>query len=91
MRGGQKRPIHKAGDDLRSAQADDFYRDVARDACIVAGKGGRIHVFSHGGKHITSLNLSGDELARRLQRRRYQPMARQDIDALKRAVASSDD
>lgn len=89
-RGGQRRPIHKAGDDLAVAQSGDFYRDVVKDACIVVGKAGRIHVFSRQGRHVTSLNLKGDELARRVQRRRYQAMSAEEIQALRRAVADGE-
>jgi hypothetical protein len=73
-RGNQQRPVHAARDDLTQAADTDFYRDRFRGSVVVTGKSGRAHVFNDEGKHITSFMLQGNELDRRLQRRRYQPL-----------------
>lgn len=73
-RGNQQRPIHAAREDLLQATPADFFQDRFRNSFIVLGKAGRAHAFNEEGQHITSFILAGDELERRLQRRRYQPL-----------------
>ena len=72
QRGNQQRPVHRAREDLAQATDLDIYRDRFRGSVVVTGKAGRAHVFSDEGKHVTSFVLNGDELSRRLQRKRYQ-------------------
>lgn len=74
VRGRQNRPVHKAREELTLAASANFYRDAARNSVVVMGKGGRLHVFSEQGKHITSLILGGDELEKRQRRNRYQQL-----------------
>lgn len=71
VRARQKRPVHKAYDDLTAAGSDSLYRDQLRSSIIVSGKGGRVHVFSEQGKLVTSLLLSNEELEKRRRRGRY--------------------
>ncbi len=70
-RSQDKRPVHKAAQDVVDAQPHDFYRDTVRESNVVVGKNGRCHVFSDRGKHITSLLLTGDKLERRKRTNRY--------------------
>lgn len=86
-RASEKRPIHKAMEDLRGATDDDFRHDRVRDSIVVKGRAGRVHVFSRDGKHVTSLLLSAEELARRERRERYVPLD-PEIAASVRAAAS---
>lgn len=89
MRGSQqKRPVHKAYEDLQAARESDFFHDSKEDSYIVLGKGHRIHVFSPEGKHITSMTLAGDELQRRYRRKRYHALEVQTIERFKQAAAS---
>lgn len=74
QRANQQRPVHTAREDLGQATEADFFRDRFRNSLIVLGKAGRAHAFNEEGCHITSFALTGDELERRLQRRRYQPL-----------------
>jgi hypothetical protein len=74
LRGNQQRPVHAAREDLSQATDGDFYRDRFRGSVIVTGKSGRAHAFNDEGRHITSFVLQGNELDRRLQRHRYQPL-----------------
>ena len=52
---------------------------------IVVGKSGRVHAFGRDGRHITSLQLAGDELARRVQRKRYVPFRTEEVRAFREA------
>jgi hypothetical protein len=89
LRGQQRRPVHKAHDDLKGAPLSDVMRDTFKESVIVLGKAGRLHAFADGGKHITSLVIRGDELERRKKRRRYQSMAPEEASAFRdRAMAS---
>jgi len=74
QRANQQRPVHTAREDLKQATDADFFRDRFRNSLIVLGKAGRAHAFNEDGCHITSFSLNGDELDRRLQRSRYQPL-----------------
>lgn len=71
VRARQKRPVHKAYDDVVAAGVNDVFFDRMKQSVIVLGRSGRIHAFSNGGKHITSLVLGRGEFERRLGRKRY--------------------
>ena len=88
-RGQQRRPVHKAGDDLRRASPGDFFRDTHKGSLIVLGRGGRVHVFSEEGKQVTSLVIGGDELARRQRRKRYVPLEPETIRRLRSTIPDS--
>ncbi len=85
-RGAQMRPVHKAGADVDEAADGNFYRDVVKDVVVVASRAGRVHVFARDGRHVTSLTLGGDELERRVRRRRYQPLAGDEVVAARKAI-----
>ena len=96
VRGAQQRPVHKAYDDVVAAAAEDIYLDRYKNSIIVSGRGGRIHAFSHGGRHITSLVLGKDDFEKRVARKRYVRCEREDIEtfragALAGLVRSADD
>ncbi len=78
QRSEQKRPVHKAYDDLAAAAVTDLYLDRGRDSIIVVGRRGRAHVFSAEGKHVTSLAMPADKLERRVRRKRYTPLPAED-------------
>ena len=88
-RGQQRRPVHKAGDDLRRASPGDFFRDTHKGSLIVLGRGGRVHVFNEAGKQVTSLVIGGDELARRQRRKRYVPLEPESIQRLRSTIPGS--
>lgn len=87
QRSQEQRPVPQANADLAAAGADSFFRDRKTQGIIVLGKKGRSHVFSQEGKHITSLAMGGDQLQRRVQRRRFVPLEAKRIAAFKAAVA----
>ncbi len=91
VRSRERRPVHKAHDDLLQASGADFFRDTVRNSFIVAGKAGRMHVYSDEGKHITTLIFKGDELARRVRRKRYVPMEPAAVQELRDSAAASPD
>ena len=65
------RPTDHAWRDADEAADDELLRDARRQTIIVLGKRNRAHVFSATARHITSLRLEGDELARKVQGRRW--------------------
>lgn len=87
-RGNERRPVHTAREDLIQATEGDFFRDAFRGSVIVLGKSSRAHAFSDEGRHITTFTLKGDELERRLQRNRYQPLAEADRAAFQQRALS---
>ncbi len=89
VRGQQRRPVHKAHDDLVEASATDFLSDTVKHSVIVLGRAGRLHAFSEQGRHITSLILKGDELERRRRRRRYLPLDKDRIDDFRKQALSA--
>jgi hypothetical protein len=75
QRQAERRPVHKAADDVAMATAADFFMDTVRHSLIVVGRSGRCHVFSEDGRHITTLTLAGDKFERRTRTRRYVPLS----------------
>ncbi len=75
---------HKSGDRptgvaLKDAQAVADGRllyDTHRETLVVVGPRGRAHVFTHAGKHVTSLQLDPGELERKLERKRWRTVNR---------------
>lgn len=87
-RGDQQRPVHKAYDDLKNASLEHFFGDELKGSVVVIGKSGRVHVYSHNGQHVTSLNLKRSEVERRQKRRRYIPLEPAKAMALKKAACA---
>ncbi|RMD99426.1 MAG: hypothetical protein D6812_11655 [Deltaproteobacteria bacterium] len=79
-RGRQKRPVHMAFEDCLHATSEDFFRDTDKGSIVVLGKRGRVHVYTEGGRHVTSFLLERDQLERRRRRRRYEPLTSDEID-----------
>ncbi len=74
VRGG--RPIAKAQEDVRGVDPSKILLDRRTGAFIVLGPRSRVHVFSAEGKHVTSLNLTGDKVERRMVTKRWRPASR---------------
>jgi len=90
VRGEQQRPVHKASDDLRRAKDEDLYRDVVRNSVIVRGRNRRLHVFSHEGKHITSMVADNSEVEKRQRRKRYEALSAADAKCFREAAMEAD-
>jgi hypothetical protein len=88
-RAQERRPVHKACEDVANAGNDRFFRDTVKDSVIVLGRSGRSHVFNEAGRHITSLVIPGDKFDRRRQRHRYVPMETEAVAAFRGTVSSS--
>jgi hypothetical protein len=87
-RSQQARPVSAGPDDVSQAQRADFFRDVVRQSIVVAGRGGRCHVYTENGRHITTLAINGKELEGRVRRRRYQPLTGEEYAAFRKSLAS---
>ncbi|MGH7150987.1 MAG: hypothetical protein ACREIU_09830, partial [Planctomycetota bacterium] len=67
------RPTALAFPEAREAGAHRIYADERGSTLVVLGKAGRAHVFTADGRHVTSVVLRGDEVARRIRTRRWKP------------------
>ncbi|MCF7854668.1 MAG: hypothetical protein K9N51_07720, partial [Candidatus Pacebacteria bacterium] len=84
LRNQQKRPVHKAREDLANAPCDHFFTDTLKNSLIVVGKSGRLHVFGTNHRHITSLTISREDLEKRQRRKRYQRMNEEDAQTFRK-------
>jgi hypothetical protein len=74
-----QRPIGQARSDTKRASHDRFLLDVRNKTVVVLGPKSRAHIFSIEGKHVTSLQLDPHELERKMAKRRWRPMAMEDV------------
>ncbi len=88
QRGAEKRPVHKAREDLLNATDADIMLDRMKHSVIVCGKSGRVHVFSRQGKHITSMLLGQDEVNQRVHRKRYTCLAADEVQTFRRKATA---
>ncbi|MFO0745266.1 MAG: hypothetical protein U1F43_06240 [Myxococcota bacterium] len=90
----RERPTALAITDALGAPDGHFYRDERKDTVVVAGPKHRVHVFSRGGRLVTSLEVQPGELARRIDRGRWLPLEKLASelfkDSLKRARQGDD-
>lgn len=71
---GGERPTSQAFGDARKASAERLFVDTHRHTVVVIGKRNRAHVFTHHGRHVTSLRLAEGELTRKTTRGRWAPL-----------------
>lgn len=83
-----RRPTAKALEDALAAQEDRLLWDEHRRTVVVLGSRGRVHVFSPGGRHITSLVLKKEEVEGRKRRERWQALDGKRRRAFKETVES---
>jgi len=69
-----ERPTGLALSDSLEAGQGRFLRDERRDTVVVLGPKQRVHVFSRVGRHVTSLELLPQEVARRVDSGRWSPL-----------------
>ena len=81
-----RRPVHKAIDDLAMAGEGKIFRDEREATLIVCGDQGRAHVFSPTGRHITSFTLGPGGAEFRVRTGRWTPLQAADAEALRCAV-----
>jgi hypothetical protein len=82
------RPTWKAADDVSQARKDSFLYDTRRKTWIVLGARGRTHVFTDGGKLVTSITYSGQAIERRRESGAWRQATSQEIDNLKKSMGS---
>lgn len=80
------RPTRTAVRDLQQAGEDDVLRDRLRSTWIVLGEKSRAHVFSDGGKLVTSLRSSPDATRRKREKGRWTRASPEQAEDLRRAV-----
>jgi len=90
VRAREKRPVHKAREDLQAAGPEDFFWDNVHETIVVLGRNNRLHAFSPEARHITSLFVGRDEIDRRRRRKRYVPLDRAAIDRLRRVALKTE-
>lgn len=71
-----ERPTALAIADALAAGEGRFFRDEHKDTVVVLGPKNRVHVFSTAGRHVTSLELLPNEVARRLELKRWRFLER---------------
>lgn len=71
-----ERPTSLAIADALAAGEGRFFRDEHKDTVVVLGPKNRVHVFSTSGRHVTSLELMPNEVARRLELKRWRFLER---------------
>lgn len=80
------RPTAQALADLAKAGGEQLLVDTRRETLVVLGAKGRAHLFSPGGKHVTSIRFEPGAIERRRDRRRWRPASADEIEALRAAV-----
>jgi len=75
----ERRPTSKALQDALAASEEKVLSDVYRQTIVVLGPRNRVHVFSHQGRHVTSLVLDAESVQNRLKRQRWQPMEPEEV------------
>jgi len=80
------RPTRNAVEDARRAGDHEVFFDASEETIVVVGAKGRVHVFSPGGRLVTSIVLSRGEVERRLVRKRWRPARREEVEAFRRAL-----
>ncbi|MCB9787010.1 MAG: hypothetical protein H6744_10005 [Deltaproteobacteria bacterium] len=78
-----ERPTALANEDLAQASDEQCLTDTRRDTIVVLGPQRRVHVFTAGGRHVTSLRLREGELDRKLARGRWQSAPPQTLESLR--------
>jgi hypothetical protein len=79
------RPTAQALADLARAGGEQLLVDTRRETLVVLGARGRAHLFSPGGKHVTSIRFDPGAVERRRDRR-WRPASADEIEALRAAV-----
>ena len=82
----RRRPTASALGDALQAKGDAIYRDVEERTWVVIGPKNRVHIFNDHGKHVTSVNYSGDTVRGRTTRGKWRIPGRDDLTAFRKAL-----
>ena len=74
VRRKRERPVHMAVEDMRKADTASLLFDEKTDTVIVPGGRNRFHVFTPGGKHVTSFSGNPGTIEFRTKTRRWRPL-----------------
>jgi hypothetical protein len=77
------RPVSRAHEDAKHAHGTEIFRDLHRQTYIVQGPRQRIHVFTSGGIHVTSLKMQQDQVQKRLSRNRWKVASPNEVSAFR--------
>lgn len=83
------RPTGMALEDARRAADGAIFRDEKHATLIVLAARGRTHVFSPGGRHITSISYSREAIARKQKLRIWLPAGPDEAERLRNAINRS--
>lgn len=83
----QDRPVHMAFKDAIRAKDETVLYEERSDAVVVPGPQGRIHLFSRGGKHMTSFVGKPGTVDQRRRSQRWIPLAADKVEAFRDALA----
>lgn len=84
-----RRPVHKALEDARSASPEAVYADERSGTWVVCGPQGRSHVFSAVGRHVTSFVLGPGALELRLRTQRWRRATAEEARNLKERLSEA--
>jgi len=85
------RPTRMALADLARAEREDLLFDVRSEALVVVGERGRTHLFSLGGKLVTSVRYAPAAIEKRRQSGLWRPAAPAEVASLKARLAADGD
>jgi|CXWL01.1.fsa_nt_gi hypothetical protein len=82
-----ERPTRQALADAARASSEQVLVDVQRSTLVVLGERGRAHVFTPGGRLVTSLRYGAEAIARRRERGTWRLAKAEELAALQGALA----
>ena len=81
-----RRPVHKALEDLASAPSHLCFADERGGTLVICGPHGRAHAYSPDGRHVTSFTLQPGGMEQRVKTQRWTPAEPAAIARLREAV-----
>ena len=81
-----RRPVHKAVEDLNEAPPHMCFADERGGTLVICGSHGRAHVYSPDGRHVTSFTLPPGGMEQRVKSHRWAPAEPSAISNLREAV-----
>jgi hypothetical protein len=91
VRRRERRPVHKAWDDLRDAKPEELYHDEKAGTVVVCTGRGRAHVFNYEGRHVTSLEIRHGPPDYKIRTGKWRPLTGQERERFRRGLARGGD
>jgi hypothetical protein len=89
VRHEQRRPVHKALQDLKEARDEHCFHDLHRQTWVILGRQGRAHVFSEDGKLVTSLLLTAANAEFRVRTGRWRAATAEEFESCRAKVLAA--